>query len=209
MSNVLVITTSLRGKSNSDLFAERLIALCKKCGTTPILYATWAKKDEPENAALISGIYRTLAERYGALLAPIAELYAQLGAEHPEIDLYWHDGSHASPKGDDLIAATLAAIVCRPPARTADARERAALIFRASLGTISASVPMICAISSRLARIPCPASRQIPTYGLSNRNIALYSFSRIRASFSGRSRSVTSRTSSGQTFRKSTKSFVI
>ncbi len=98
----------------TEPFAERLIALCKKCGTKPILYATWAKKDEPENAALISGIYRTLAERYGALLAPIAELYAQLGAEHPEIDLYWHDGSHASPKGDYLIAATLAAIVCRP-----------------------------------------------------------------------------------------------
>ena len=75
---------------------------------------TWAKKDEPEKAEEIGALYRALAEKHRVPLAPIAELYAQLGAEHPEIDLYWHDGSHASPKGDYLIAATLAAIVCRP-----------------------------------------------------------------------------------------------
>lgn len=90
---------------------EKLVRLCERVGTKPVLYMTWAKRDEPEKAALISGIYRTLAERYHTLLAPIAESFEALRTEHPEIDLYWFDGSHASPYGDYLIAATFASLL--------------------------------------------------------------------------------------------------
>lgn len=93
---------------------KRLAEQCKSVGTTPVLYMTWAKKDEPEKARMISGIYRTLAEKYGMLLAPTAELFETLRQKHPEIDLYWHDGSHASPYGTYLIAATLATAICKP-----------------------------------------------------------------------------------------------
>lgn len=90
---------------------EKIVRLCEKAETKPVLYMTWAKKHEPEKASLISGIYRTLAEKYHALLAPIAEAYEALRTDHPEIDLYWFDGSHASPYGDYLIAATLTALL--------------------------------------------------------------------------------------------------
>jgi len=90
---------------------EKLVRLCERVGTKPVLYMTWAKRNEPENAALISGIYRTLADRYHTLLAPIAEIFDDLQKEHPEIGLYWIDGSHASPYGDYLIAATFAALL--------------------------------------------------------------------------------------------------
>ena len=90
---------------------EKLISLCERVGTKPVLYMTWAKRDEPENAALISEIYRTLAEKYRAMLIPMAETFEALRTEHPEIDLYWHDGSHASPYGDYLIAASMAALL--------------------------------------------------------------------------------------------------
>jgi len=93
---------------------KRLAEQCKSVGTTPVLYMTWAKKEEPENVQLISGIYRTLAKKYGMLLAPTAELFETLRLERPEIDLYWHDGSHASPYGTYLIAATLATVICKP-----------------------------------------------------------------------------------------------
>lgn len=93
---------------------EQLIRLCEQVGTKPVLYMTWAKRNEPEKATLISEIYRTLAERYRARLAPIAELFEIARTTHPEIDLYWHDGSHASPYGDYLIAATLAAVIVQP-----------------------------------------------------------------------------------------------
>ena len=90
---------------------QKLIDLCKRVGTKPVLYMTWAKKSEPEKAAYISAIYRTLADKYNTLLAPMAEAFASLQTAHPEIELYWHDGSHASPYGDYLIAGTLALLL--------------------------------------------------------------------------------------------------
>lgn len=90
---------------------EKLIRLCESVGTKPVLYMTWAKRSEPEQAKKISAVYRALAEKYHTLLAPMAELFAAVQAECPEIELYWADGSHASPYGDYLIAATLAATV--------------------------------------------------------------------------------------------------
>ena len=98
----------------TEPFVGRLVRLCAEAGTKPVLYMTWAKKDEPENAARISGIYRVLAERYGTLLAPIAELFDTVRTVHPEIELYWRDGSHASPYGSYLIAATIAAVILKP-----------------------------------------------------------------------------------------------
>jgi hypothetical protein len=90
---------------------EKLVRFCERVGTKPVLYMTWAKRDESEKAELISGIYRTLAERHHTLLAPFAESFEALRTDHPEIDLYWFDGSHASPYGDYLIAATFAALL--------------------------------------------------------------------------------------------------
>ena len=90
---------------------EKLVRLCERVETKPVLYMTWAKRGEPEKAALISGIYRTLADRYRTLLAPIGELFETVRAEHPEINLYWFDGSHASPYGDYLIAAAFASLL--------------------------------------------------------------------------------------------------
>lgn len=90
---------------------EKLVHLCESVGTKPVLYMTWAKRDEPEKATLISGIYRTLAEKYHTLLAPVAESFEALRKEHPEINLYWFDGSHASPYGDYLIAAIFASLL--------------------------------------------------------------------------------------------------
>ena len=109
---------------------RNLIGLCERVGTKPVLYETWAKRNEPENAGEIGAVYRTLAERYHVSLAPMAELVDAIRTEHPEIDLYWHDGSHASPYGDYLIAATLAAVIVRPkdlhnvPDRLIDFRVR-------------------------------------------------------------------------------------
>ncbi len=90
---------------------EKLVRLCERVGTKPVLYMTWARSDEPENTAQISKLYRTLSDKYQTLLAPMAELFETVHAEHPEINLFWDDGSHASPYGDYLIAATLAAII--------------------------------------------------------------------------------------------------
>lgn len=90
---------------------SKLVRMCENVGTKPVLYMTWAKKNEPENAEVISKVYRSFAKDFGMLLAPMAETFEALRNDHPEINLYWYDGSHASSYGDYLIAATLAALI--------------------------------------------------------------------------------------------------
>ncbi len=93
---------------------DRLAGLCRRVGTEPVLFMTWARKNEPEKAREISALYRALAEKHRAPIAPIAELYEDIQTTHPEIELYHNDGSHASPYGTYLIAATFAALFTRP-----------------------------------------------------------------------------------------------
>jgi hypothetical protein len=76
------------GLTETEPEIAALVSLCRAYGVKPVLYMTWAKKDEPEKIAEISAAYRTLAERYGTLLAPIGELFETLRISHPEIVLY-------------------------------------------------------------------------------------------------------------------------
>ena len=62
------------------------------------------EQTEPEVRALS-------ALRYDTLLAPIGELFETLRMRHPEIELYWRDGSHASKNASYLIAATFASLL--------------------------------------------------------------------------------------------------
>ena len=38
------------------------------------------------------------------MLAPVGEIWEQIRQTHPEIELFWHDGEHASPYGSYLEA---------------------------------------------------------------------------------------------------------
>ena len=91
---------------------HRIASLCRAVGTKPVIFMTWAEKAKPENAPGMCRFYRELAGEEGALLAPVGELFARLDREHPEIELYWKDGAHASPYGDYLIAACLTGLLC-------------------------------------------------------------------------------------------------
>ena len=87
----------------------RLDELCKKAGTTPVLFETWAEKAMPEHQEEMNRRYRSLAEKHGCPLAPIGEVWAKALPELDRLgsDLYFRDGEHASPLGDYLIAMTL------------------------------------------------------------------------------------------------------
>ena len=96
------------GEETTAENAEKIFSLCRAAGTVPVVYMTWAERDRPENAAVMSRVYRKLARESDALLAPVGELFETLRREHPEIGLYAEDGGHASPAGDYLIAAAFA-----------------------------------------------------------------------------------------------------
>ena len=90
--------------------ALRILSLCKTSGVKPVLMMTWAEQAQPEHFLPMQHFYMALAEETGALLAPVGELFDHIRQTNPEIELYWHDGEHASAYGDYLIAATLAAL---------------------------------------------------------------------------------------------------
>ena len=92
---------------------RRILALCRAGGARPVLFMTWAQRSEPEMSAVMSRFYRALAAETGALLAPVGELFARVREEHPEIELYWQDGAHASPYGSYLSAAVFTSLLCR------------------------------------------------------------------------------------------------
>ncbi len=98
------------GEEETELALGEILPLCEKAGAKPVLFMTWAEKAKPENANVMSRCYRHLAEKYGALLAPIGQLFERFRGT--EIELYWKDGEHASPYGSYLTAATLAALLC-------------------------------------------------------------------------------------------------
>ena len=101
------------GEETTAENAKKIMALCRAGNAKPVLCMTWAERGKPENAAVMSSVYRRLAEETGALLAPVGELFETVQKEHPSIDLYYEDGAHASPAGDYLIAAVYAALLTK------------------------------------------------------------------------------------------------
>lgn len=76
----------------------------KEAKSTPVIYATWAQKTEPFLQEMMSKAHQEIAEEIGALLAPVGDTWWQYIGEHPEEELYYTDGQHASLKGSTLAA---------------------------------------------------------------------------------------------------------
>ena len=91
----------------------RILSLCEAANTKPVLMMTWAEQAYPHHFPPMQRFYNAVAAETGALLAPVGELFDEIQRTHPEIELYWHDGEHASAYGDYLIAAALAGLLCK------------------------------------------------------------------------------------------------
>lgn len=95
-----------------DLAAMReavvtLTGWIREAGSRPILYQTWAKKGDEAFQPVMSGVYNALGEELNVPVAPVGDRWQALRAEHPEIELFWRDGEHASPEGSRLAAQTI------------------------------------------------------------------------------------------------------
>ena len=94
-------------ESDTFTFAPKIIELCKKTNTTPVIFETWAEKRMPEHQAEMNRRYHKLSKEQDVLLAPIGEVWEAVEEElkdRPDVDLYFRDGEHASYVGDYLIA---------------------------------------------------------------------------------------------------------
>lgn len=84
--------------------AGKIIDLARKCGVTPIQTMPWAEKRDPAHQKGMYDIFGTLSEKYGVKLTVAGNVFEDVFYNHPEIDMYWRDGEHASPYGSYVIA---------------------------------------------------------------------------------------------------------
>lgn len=91
-------------------YTDKIIELCRKVNTKPVIFETWAEKAKPENQKEMNRRYQELSKNQGVILAPIGEIWSAVNDEAqniPNADLYWIDGAHASAIGDYLTAMVL------------------------------------------------------------------------------------------------------
>lgn len=98
-------------KESTVTYGTRMIDLCRKCRTEPVLFMTWPKKRYPENLQKMIDTYTELAEKTGSLLAPVGKVWKYVQDRDPDIELYYRDGEHASVYGDLLIAMVMVRVI--------------------------------------------------------------------------------------------------
>ncbi len=87
---------------------EKLRPHIDKSGADVTFYSTWKQKSAPdEEQRHLDAAFTRLVETYSLRMAPVSRAWARIRAEHPGIELYNPDESHASPAGSYLAACVL------------------------------------------------------------------------------------------------------
>ena len=97
----------LTSMEDTEKYTGRIIEMCGKAGTVPVIFETWAEKAKPENQAEMNRRYRKIAGEQNVLLAPVGEVWEKVRPVLEELsgaDLYFLDGAHASATGDFITA---------------------------------------------------------------------------------------------------------
>ena len=84
--------------------AKKIIDLARANGVTPIQTMPWAEKRDPAHQAGMYDIYNTLSAETGVKLTMAGNVFEDVFHNHPQINMYWRDGEHASPYGSYTIA---------------------------------------------------------------------------------------------------------
>ncbi|MHC4917202.1 MAG: hypothetical protein ACYTGB_17110, partial [Planctomycetota bacterium] len=91
---------------------ERLAPHLEKSGAEILLYVTWRSKHAPEsNQAELTEAFERLGAERSLRVVPVGPAWARCRVEHPEIELYHADESHASPAGSYLGACCFFAVL--------------------------------------------------------------------------------------------------
>ena len=76
----------------------------REAKSKPVIYMTWARKEEQEVQPRMTAANKQIAEEIGALLAPVGENWWSYREAHPETEMYYEDGAHASAEGSAFAA---------------------------------------------------------------------------------------------------------
>lgn len=75
-----------------------------EAGSTPVIYLTWAQRNEPEAQLRMTIAHKKIAEETGSLLAHVGDNWCDYIKSWPDLEMYDEDGAHASPAGSDFAA---------------------------------------------------------------------------------------------------------
>ena len=84
--------------------ARSLNTWIREVGAIPVIYETWAKKDEPHLQAHMNEVHQRVAKAIDAILAPVGEDWWSYMKSWPDLEMYDEDGAHASRTGSDFAA---------------------------------------------------------------------------------------------------------
>jgi hypothetical protein len=84
--------------------ARALNEWIREAGSKPVIYMTWAKKDEEQEQDRMTAVHKSVAKDIDALLAPVGESWWDYMRNWPDIEMYYEDGAHASERGSDFAA---------------------------------------------------------------------------------------------------------
>ncbi len=115
---VFIQEQSLRPAIEPELFFQGVTAINKKLtavGSQGILYQTWGRKPgSPDLAAndltnetmtqKLAAAYEAIGEKLGLPVSPAGSAFYDITVNHPEIELYLNDKTHASEMGSYLAA---------------------------------------------------------------------------------------------------------
>lgn len=76
----------------------------RQSGAVPVIYMTWARKEEEQEQEIMTAAHREIAEKINALIAPAGEYWWEYRRSWPDIEMYAEDGAHASERGSDFAA---------------------------------------------------------------------------------------------------------
>lgn len=77
-----------------------------KADAKTVFLMTWSVRDQPNEQAILTHAYTTIAKELEALVVPVGIVWDKVRTI-PKIDLYADDGGHPSPEGSYLTAVTL------------------------------------------------------------------------------------------------------
>jgi hypothetical protein len=91
-------------KDSLLLYGAMFCDFIQKQGAKPYLYTTWARQKTPETQPVITQAYQELSTKTAAVRVPVGDAWQLVREQHPEMNLFFPDGSHPSNLGTFLIA---------------------------------------------------------------------------------------------------------
>ncbi len=78
-------------------------------GASPVLYMTWARRDDPSAQVQLADAYTAIGREVGAVVAPVGLAWRLALRERPDLVLHEEDNSHPAPAGSYLAACVFTA----------------------------------------------------------------------------------------------------